>query len=59
MKKLFILTLLLCVVSCYPPRIVYALDEKYSIKEDSIDVQLLKGSTTSLDAQTVVSKNRE
>lgn len=56
MKKLFILMLLLCgVSSCYPPRIVYALDEKSSIKEDSIDVQLLKGSTTSLDAQTVVS----
>lgn len=48
--------LLLCgASSCYPPRIVYALDEKYSIKGDSIDVQLLKGSTTSLDAQTVIS----
>lgn len=56
MKKLFILMLLLCgVSSCYPPRIVYALDETHSIKNDSIDVQLLKGSTTSLDAQTVIS----
>lgn len=56
MKKLFILILLLCgVSSCFPPRIVYALDELHSIKNDSIDIQLLKGSTTSLDAQTVIS----
>lgn len=56
MKKLFILILLLCgVSSCFPPRIVYALDEVHSIKNDSIDIQLLKGSTTSLDAQTVIS----
>lgn len=48
--------LLLCgVSSCCPPRIVYALDEIHSVKKDSIDAQLLKASTTSLDAQTVIS----
>ncbi len=56
MVKLFILMLLLCgVSSCYPPRIVYALDEMHSDKNEYIDVQLLKGSTTSIDAQTVIS----
>ena len=57
MKKLFCFILLLCgVTSCYPPRLIYALDDTCSIENDSIDIQLLKGSTTSLDAHTITSK---
>ena len=38
MVKQFILMILLCgVSSCYPPRIVYALDEMHSIRNNSID----------------------
>lgn len=47
--------LLLGMSSCYPPRIVYALDDIHSVKNDSIDVQLLKGSTISLDARDLTS----
>ena len=57
MRKLFCFILLLCgVTSCYPPRLIYALDDTCSIENDSIDIQLLKGSTTSLDAHTITSK---
>ena len=57
MKKVFSFILLLCgVSSCYPPRLIYALDDTCSIENDSIDIQLLKGSTTSFDAQTITSK---
>ena len=57
MKKLFCFILLLCgVTSCYPPRLIYALDDTCSIENDLIDIQLLKGSTTSLDAHTITSK---
>ncbi len=57
MKKIFCLILLLWgVASCYPPRFVYVLDDIHSVeKNDSIDIQLLKSSTISTDAQTVIS----
>ena len=51
---ILILILLLGVTSCYPPRIVYALDNECSLNNsDSIGVRLLKGSTTTIDAQSI------
>lgn len=49
-------TIIMGVASCYPPGFVYVLDDIHSVeKNDSIDIQLLKSSTISTDAQTVIS----
>ena len=56
MVKQFILMILLCgVSSCYPPRIVYALDEMHSIKNNSIDYK--KGHLLKLFLLTSSLKN--
>ena len=52
MVKQFILMLLLCgVSSCYPPRMVYALDEMHSIKNNSIDYK--KGGSSDISSDKV------
>ena len=56
MKKILFLLLSWGLVSCYPPRIIYVLDDIYPIeKNDSIDIRLLKGSSFSTNAQTITS----
>lgn len=52
MKKICCLILMLLAMSscCFPPRIIYALDDQSFVNNnDSIDIRLRKGSTTSLD----------
>lgn len=54
MKKfLYIIVLSFIIVSCYPPRIIYTLNDNYFDSSDSIEIKLLKGCATSLDAKNI------
>lgn len=57
MKATFYLLILLCgLSSCYPPRIIYVMDDTHPVNgNDSIDIRLLRGSTISIDAQKLIS----
>ncbi|MBR6286159.1 MAG: hypothetical protein IKR18_04105 [Bacteroidaceae bacterium] len=55
-KLFFLLLLSVGLASCYPPRIIYTTDDiQPQTATDSVEIQLLKGSTISIDAQTVTS----